>query len=126
MEFYCNDQKKQDVFIASCFLYDITDDILLFLYRLVERLSEVGYYVVHVFYADGKAYQVGGYACFLELFIGQLAVRMACRMRASATWVTMFIILSESMNLIAVSRSPFNPNDITPHEPSGRYFCPSS
>lgn len=87
MEFYCNDQKKQDVFIASCFLYDITDDILLFLYRLVERLSEVGYYVVHVFYADGKAYQVGGYACFLELFIGQLAVRMACRMQYTGACV---------------------------------------
>ena len=38
----------------------------------------VGDYIVYIFNADGKPYEVGGYAAFREFLVRKLAVSGAC------------------------------------------------
>lgn len=104
---------------------------ILFVLNLIQSLLDIIEDVFYIFDTYGEANQIWRNTCFLQLLFAELAMGVTGWMEHTGagigyTWVTMLIMSRESINLMAVSRSPFNPKAITPQVPFGIYFWASA
>lgn len=95
-----------------------------------KRLIEIGNQVVRILKAAGQPHKVGRNAAAASSlsFIWRCVVLAGCRqhVRASATCVSMEASFRWLINRSAAALPPLTPNEMTPQEPFGRYFCASS
>ena len=56
-------------------------------YMALTSIIYVGDYIVYIFNADGKSYEVGGYAAFCEFLVRKLTVSGACGVKNAGSRV---------------------------------------